>query len=455
MLVSRPRGTNDILPEEAARWRRAEALFHHLFLLYGFGEVRTPVFEHTELFERGVGEASDIVEKEMYTFPDRAGRRLTLRPEGTAPVVRAYLENGLHAAPQPVKLYYVSTPMFRYSRPAAGRYRQFHQSGCEVLGTAEPLADAEVVALARACLEALGLDGVQVLVNSIGCPACRPPYREALRAYYRTRLEETCPDCRRRWERNPLRLLDCKDARCRALAGGAPVPLNHLCDQCRGHLEAVRRFLAAAGVPHRLEPTLVRGLDYYTRTVFELAHPRLGLQASLGGGGRYDGLVEELGGPSTPAAGFALGMERLLETTTELTLAPERPPVVAGRAAGTVSAPWAGLAVRGDGVGGRFLPTLQEMPPPVFVAAAGGEEVRRACLALTMEARRRGLPAELDLMGRSLKAQLKHAARLGARTVLILGEDELARGSVLARDMATGEQREVAREEAVALVAGA
>ncbi len=443
MLVSRPRGTSDILPVEAARWRRVEARLHRLFLLFGFGEIRTPVFEHADLFERGVGEASDIVEKEMYVFPDRAGRRLTLRPEGTAPVVRAYLEGGLKTAPQPVKLYYVSTPMFRYSRPAAGRYRQFHQAGCEVIGAGGPLADAEAVALAHACVEAAVPGGAQVLLNSIGCPECRPSYREALRDHYRDRLAELCPDCRRRWERNPLRLLDCKDPGCRHLAAAAPVPLTHLCSACRAHFEAVRWFLEAAEVPYRIEQALVRGLDYYTRTVFELGHPRLGLQASLGGGGRYDGLVEELGGPRTPAAGFALGMERLLEAAAE-----EEGRGETREQEGDGS----GLAAERGGGGG--LPAWEEAPPLLFVAAAGGEGVRRECLALALAARRRGIPAEIDLLDRSLKAQLKHAARLGATTVLILGEEELARGSVLVRDMADGRQREVAREEALTAVAG-
>lgn len=446
MLVSRPRGTSDILPEEAARWRLAEARLHRLFLLAGFGEIRTPVIEPADLFHRGVGEASDIVEKEMYTFPDRGGRTLTLRPEGTAPAVRAYLENGLTTAPQPVKLYYVGTAMFRYSRPAAGRYRQFHQSGCEVLGAADPLADAEVVALAHACVRAAGAGGAEVLVNSLGCSACRPGYREALREYFHGRLADACPDCRRRWERNPLRILDCKEPGCRALAAGAPVPLDHLCGECGAHFDAVRGHLGAARVPHRIEPTLVRGLDYYTRTVFELPHPRLGTQASLGGGGRYDGLVEALGGPPTPAAGFALGMERLLEAAGEG--ADRAAP--AGRSGAGEPGPAAGPAPGGPGA----VPAVARVPEAVFVAAAGGEETRRASLALALRLRERGVPADLDLMGRSLKAQLKHAARLGCRLVFIVGEEELRRGSVVWRDMAAGEQREVEQGEAVSLAAG-
>lgn len=415
MLIKRPRGTNDLLPAEAARWRAVESRFHRLARLHGYGEVRTPIFEHAELFQRSVGEETDIVEKEMYVFVDRAGRRLALRPEGTAAVVRAYLEAGLSAAPLPVKLYYVSSPMFRYDRPEAGRYRQFHQAGVEVLGSADPAADAEVVALAAELLRDLGLDGVEVRLNSIGCPACRPAYRERLRAYYRSRLGELCPDCRQRFDANPLRLLDCKVDR--GPAEAAPPIAESLCDECTRHFRALQTYLEALGVAWVPDPRLVRGLDYYTRTVFEVTHRGLGAQTSLCGGGRYDGLVAALGGPPTPAVGFAVGLERLL-----LALAAEgREPAAAA-------------------------------PPAVFVAAAG-EGARAAALALAARLRRAGLAAEADLCGRSLRAQLKHADRLGASWAVLMGEEELRRGTATVRDLARGEQEEVPLDQVAAVLA--
>ncbi len=405
MLTQRPRGTNDILPGDASRWRAVESVIHRTAARYGYGEVRTPLFEHTELFQRGVGDDTDIVEKEMYTFLDRGRRSLTLRPEGTAAVVRAYLEGGLAAGSQPVKLYYVSSPMFRYDRPQAGRYRQFHQAGVEVFGTAEPSADAEVIALAVDIFAALGLRGLEVRLNSLGCPACRAAYRDRLRDYFRPRLDQACEDCRRRFDRNPLRLLDCKVDR--ALAAGAPAMTEHLCDDCTRHFRAVQSYLRALGVRCAIDPGIVRGLDYYTRTVFEVVHPGLGAQSSLCGGGRYDGLVEALGGPPTSAVGFAIGMERLL------------------------------LALEAEGV---TLP--KPAGPDVFVAAAG-EATRGEAMALTARLRREGLSAETDLCGRSLKAQMKHAGRLGAAFAVVVGEEELARGAVVLRDMARGEQENV------------
>lgn len=407
MHIARPRGTNDILPDEAARWRRVEGLVHRTCLAHGYGEIRTPVFEHTGLFKRGVGADTDIVEKEMYTFQDRSQRSLTLRPEGTAPVVRAYLEGGLKAGPQPVKLYYVNSPMFRYDRPQAGRYRQFHQAGAEVFGTDDPAADAEVIALAVDILAGLGLRGMAVRLNSIGCPGCRPAYRERLRDHLRPRLDALCPDCRRRFEQNPLRLLDCKVDR-EALAG-APAVTDSLCHECVAHFARVRGYLEALGVDFELDAGIVRGLDYYTRTVFEVTHGGLGAQSSLCGGGRYDGLVEAMGGPPTPAVGFALGVERLL------------------------------LTLRQEGTGETAVPG-----PDVFVAAAGeGDAVRTAALVLAAQLRREGLAAEADLAGRSLKAQMKHAARIGARFAAVVGEDELAWGGVVLRDLTTGDQAEV------------
>lgn len=410
MLTGRPRGTNDILPDEAARWRHVESLYRRTFLCAGYGEIRTPVFEHTELFQRGVGADTDIVEKEMYSFTDRGGRSVTLRPEGTAPVVRAYLEHGLHGQPQPIKLFYVSSPMFRYDRPQAGRYRQFHQAGAEVFGAADPAADAEVIALAAGFFRALGLRGFSVRLNSIGCPGCRPAYRERLRTYYAPHLGAVCDDCRRRFEQNPLRLLDCK--RDRALAAGAPSVLEHLCGDCASHFRAVQEYLHDLGVDFVLDPGIVRGLDYYTRTVFEVVHGQLGAQSSLCGGGRYDGLVEACGGPPTPAVGFALGMERLL------------------------------LTLQQEGVA---LPVSGGLD--VFVAIAGGageaDQARRAAAVLVARLRAEGVSADMDLAGRSLKAQMRYAAKYPARFVAIMGEEELARGTVALRDMERGTQEEL------------
>lgn len=398
-----------MLPREAARWRALESHFHRVAARYGYGEVRTPLIEHVELFQRSVGDDTDIVEKEMYVFEDRAGRRLALRPEGTAGVVRAFLEGGLASAPLPVKLYYVSSAMFRYDRPEAGRYRQFHQAGAEVLGSGDPAADAEVIALAFDLLAGLGLAGLELRLNSIGCPRCRPAYRERLRAHYRTYLDGLCEDCRRRFDGNPLRLLDCKVDR--APAEAAPPLTAFLCDECTRHFRALQHYLDALAVPFVLDARLVRGLDYYTRTVFEVTHGRLGAQSSLCGGGRYDGLVEGLGGPPTPAVGFALGVERLLLALEREGLAPEAP-----------------------------------APPDAFVAAAG-DAVRAEALALAARLRRAGLAVETDLVGRSLKAQLKHAARLGAPVVVVVGEEERARGTVVLRDMERGEQEEVAADD--------
>ncbi len=416
MLTRRPRGTNDVLPVEAARWRALESHIHRLAAAYGYGEVRTPLFEHAELFQRSVGQDTDIVEKEMYVFVDRAGRRLALRPEGTAAVVRAFLEGGLSAAPLPVKLYYAGSAMFRYDRPEAGRYRQFHQAGVEVLGSSDPAADAEVVALAVDLLTGLGLGGLEVRLNSIGCPRCRPAYRERLREHYRPYLDRLCEDCRRRFDGNPLRLLDCKVDR--GPAEAAPPLTAFLCDECTRHFRALQGYLNALGLTYTLDPRLVRGLDYYTRTVFEVTHPRLGAQSSLCGGGRYDGLVEALGGPPTPAVGFALGMERLLLALEAEGLAPAAP---AG--------------------------------PDVFVGAAG-DGVRAEAMALAARLRRSGLTVETDLSGRSLRAQLKHAARLGAPFAVLVGEEELARGAAVLRHLERGEQEEVPLDRLAERLAG-
>jgi len=406
MLTTRPRGTSDILPGEVEKWQYLEQVMRGLCREYGYGEIRLPVFEHTELFVRGVGETTDIVEKEMYTFQDRGGRSITLRPEGTAPAVRAYLENKLYAGPQPVKLFYIG-PMFRYDRPQAGRYRQFHQFGVEVFGAHDPALDAEVISMAMELYARLGLRGLELHLNSVGCPACRQVLREKLQEFFRPHLAEMCPDCRGRFERNPLRMLDCKVEKCRRVGADAPTTLDCLCPACAAHFQSVQEYLQAMGIDYILDSRLVRGLDYYTQTAFEIMAADIGAQSSVGGGGRYDGLIEACGGPPLPGIGYALGMERILLTM--------------------------------ERQGCAFLPSGG---PDVFVAVADAGASREA-VRLLQELRRGGLSADRDYTGRSLKAQMKYAGKLNARFVAILGGEELSRRAVTVKDMATGTQEEV------------
>lgn len=408
--VPRPRGTEDMLPAEAPSWQRLERLARDLAGRYGFGEIRTPSFEHTELIHR-VGESTDVVQKETYDFPDRGGRSLTLRPEGTAPVVRACLQGRLLGGALPVKVFYVTMPAFRYERPEAGRLRQHHQFGCECFGAEGPVADAELMLLLADYLRAAGIRQAVAHLNTIGCAACRPQYRQALQEYYRPLLPGLCPDCQRRFAQNPLRLLDCKIDR--GAADGAPHAADHLCAACAAHFSGLRRLLQTAGLEYVVDHRLVRGFDYYTRTVFEFVHAGIGSQAALGGGGRYDGLVEALGGPPLPAAGFGLGMERLLGA----------------------------LAQEGHG-------PQPAVPPAVFVAGEDTESVFALCTAL----RRAGLAAEQDPLGRSLKAQFRHADRLGVRHVAIVGA---AGGPVVLRDMRAGSQAELAPADVGAAVMAA
>lgn len=410
MKTSAPRGTFDILPEDALRWRWLEEAIRRVFNYYGYQEIRTPVFEHTELFQRGIGETTDIVEKEMYTFTDKGGRSLTLRPEGTAPVVRAYVEHNLYSKGGITKLFYLG-PMFRQERPQAGRFRQFHQFGVELFGTESPLADAEVITVAVELYKELGLTGLEVLVNSIGCPACRGEYQQALLSRLTPVKEELCASCQRRLERNPMRLLDCKNPRCRELTANVPRVTDYLCPACRGHLEKTLLLLDKAGIGYRLEPRLVRGFDYYTRTVFEVISAGLGAQNAVCGGGRYDHLVEEVGGPPVPGVGFASGMERLLLTLEQQ-----------GKFAGFSSAPQV------------FFVVLDEN-----LAAEGFQ--------LATGFRREGIVTEACLEVKSLKAQMRAAGKLQAEFVVILGEDEWKDGQVSVRRMADGQQWRVGCNE--------
>jgi histidyl-tRNA synthetase len=406
MITARPRGTADILPEDAAGWRYVEDTFRRICLEYNFEEIRTPIFEHTELFERGVGDTTDIVEKEMYTFRDKGNRSITLRPELTASVVRAYLENNLNAGPQPVKLFY-NGPMFRYDKPQAGRYRQFHQFGCEVLGSPLPSVDAELIAMIMDFYGRLGLSGLELHINSVGCPTCRAELRARLQDFLRPGLNKLCVNCQGRFNRNPLRILDCKENSCVELSAGAPTTLDCLCNDCAGHFEQVKEYLTRLGVDYQVDNRLVRGLDYYTNTAFEIMASGIGAQSSIGGGGRYDGLVEVVGGPSTPGVGFALGVERIL------------------------------ITMKGQGVDfpGRHR-------PHVFVANADPDSEMEA-FALLFALRKSGLSADKDFLGRSLKAQMKYAGKTGCRFVVILGGNELKRGVAGLKDMASGDQVEM------------
>ncbi|KKM09234.1 histidyl-tRNA synthetase [Clostridiales bacterium PH28_bin88] len=407
MLTTRPRGTNDILPGETEKWQFVESAFRNICGRYGYAEIRIPMFEHTELFLRGVGETTDVVEKEMYTFTDRGGRSITLRPEGTASTVRAFLEHKLFAQPLPAKMYYAG-PMFRYGRPQAGRLRQFHQVGVEVLGAKDPAVDAEVITLAMDFYGELGLQGLELRVNSVGCPHCRPAHRERLKEFLRPVLGELCDTCQGRYERNPMRILDCKSPRCQELVAEAPTTTVSLCSECDRHFRQVLKCLDQVGVNYTVDQHLVRGLDYYTNTTFEIVAAGIGAQSSIGGGGRYDGLVEECGGAPTPGIGFALGLERIL------------------------------LAMEDQNIS---IPVAEAME--VFVATIGPEGEAEAFRVLT-ELRRSGIRAEKDFMGRSLKAQLKHAGKFRARYTVFLGGEEFTRGAVSVRDMVKGIQEEVA-----------
>ncbi|HXF51833.1 MAG TPA: histidine--tRNA ligase [Dehalococcoidia bacterium] len=408
----RPRGTNDILPAEWPYWDYVIDTARRVARRFGYERIQTPVFEDAGVFLRGVGEGTDIVEKEMYIFEDRGGDRLALRPEGTANTMRAYLEHGMANLPQPVRLYYVGA-VYRYDRPQAGRYREHHQFGVEVIGDADPMVDAEVIDVLATLYRELGIADLTLLLNSIGDPACRRGYLETLRSYYETRLDEVCADCRVRFQKNPLRLLDCKNARCQPVIRNAPRITEHLCDACRDHFDALRRYLDALGIPYVVTPTLVRGFDYYTRTVFEFVPPGEGAQSTVGGGGRYDVLMEALGGPPTPGIGFGTGIERIILNLKRLGIDPPSPP-----------------------------------PPDVYVAHASSA-ARVEALRLAADLRRAGLTAVVGSAARSLKSQFRHADALGVRYVAVLGDAELARGVVTLRSLADGTQHEVPRADVV------
>lgn len=417
-MFKAPRGTADILPADQPYWRFVLDTAERLCRRYGYQRIDTPLFEDAALFHRSIGAGTDIVEKETYTFEDRSGDRLTLKPESTAAVCRAYLEHGMHALAQPVKLYYIS-PSFRYERPQAGRYRQFYQFGYEAIGEADPAVDAEAVSLAWDLYKDVGITGLTVLLNSIGDPACRPVYVDALVTYYRGHLDEICGDCKVRLERNPLRLLDCKVPHDQPIIAGAPKTSDYLCEPCKAHFASTRSYLDALGVPYTIEHRLVRGLDYYTRTVFEVVPAdATGQQTAVGAGGRYDGLIEALGGRPTPGIGFAAGIDRMV------------------------------LNLKQQGV-----QVPNPTRPQVYVAHQGGEPARLQALRLAQRLREAGVNTWLGFGDRSLRAQLRHANHLGVVYTAILGEDEVRTREVLLRQMDTGDQEHIMLEQAAFRIA--
>lgn len=404
MSITGIKGMNDILPGDVETWQFIENCARRIFALHGFSEIRMPVVEKTELFCRSIGETTDIVEKEMYTFVDKSETSLTLRPEGTASVMRAFIQHKLYALDPVAKLYYMG-PMFRYERPQKGRYRQFHQIGAEAVGVDDPRIDAQILAMLQHFFDEVGLPDLDLQINSLGCPECRPAYRGQLVAFLEARLDALCDDCKRRYTTNPLRVLDCKASGCGEATTAAPAMIDHLCEGCQTHFTEVRKRLDDIGVRYAVNQRMVRGLDYYTRTTFELLTSDLGAQNAVAAGGRYDGLVRELGGPALPGIGFAMGVERLALLLGNRRQAP--------------------------------------LVPQIFLAALGDAAQQRA-FTLMHQLQRQGIRAEIDYQGRSLKAQMRRADKLGASLVLIVGEDELARGVGQLRVMSDSSQREIA-----------
>lgn len=403
MNIAAIKGMNDILPGEIETWQFLERAAREVFGVYGFSEIRTPIPEKTDLFCRSIGETTDIVEKEMYTFEDKSGTSLTLRPEGTASVIRSFIQNRLYHLDPVSKLFYLG-PMFRHERPQKGRYRQFHQIGVEALGVEHPMIDAQILAMLYQYFLRIDISAVALEINSLGCPECRPQYRRRLIAYLEARLDNLCSDCRRRYLTNPLRVLDCKVPGCRQETADAPAMVEHLCGECEDHFSRVRGYLQALAVPFRVNPRMVRGLDYYVRTTFELVTDQLGSQNAVAAGGRYDGLVESLGGPALPGIGFAIGLERLVLLKNQDLIAPD--------------------------------------VPQLFIAALGEKALEQAFLLMS-RLQAGGIGADMDYLGKSLKAQLRRADKLNAAYSLVLGEDELARGKAQLKNMATGVQTEV------------
>ena len=415
-MINIPKGTKDVLPQDSYKWQYVESIAREVSSLFNVKEIRTPVFEHTELFQRGVGDTTDIVTKEMYTFKDKGDRSITLKPEGTAGAARSFIENGMANGVLPTKMYYI-IPAFRYERPQAGRLREFHQFGVEVYGSEAAQTDAETIFIADTLLKKLGLQ-IKLYVNSIGCPTCRAAYNKALKDFFAPNLDKLCGDCKNRYEKNPLRLLDCKEEGCKAINADAPKILDYLCEDCHAHFEEVKACLTLAGVEYEIDPRIVRGLDYYTRTVFEFVSTSIGAQGTVCAGGRYDGLIEQLGGKATPAVGFAAGIERLL------------------------------IVMEQTGV---EIPTA---PVPTVYIAGMDADCRKKAFALAAQLRLQGVNAEVDLMDRSVKAQFKYADKIGAKYVAVIGGNELAEGKANVKCMADGTNEMVAFEDMVTYFQG-
>ena len=410
MLTNAPKGTKDLLPGQVHKWHYVEGKFADICRRYGFKEIRTPMFEHTEVFARGIGDTTDVVQKEMYTFNDHGNRSITLKPEGTSGAVRAFIEHKQYAEVQPTKYYY-NTDCFRYEKPQSGRLRHFHQFGIEVFGTPNMMADAEVICLAHDFLTDLGITEIELIINSVGCPECRKKYREALKAYLLPHYEELCGTCKERFERNPMRIIDCKSEICQAIVKDAPRMIDYLCDDCRNAFEDLKSNLTAMGIDFTIDPNIVRGLDYYTKTAFEFVTTKIGAQGTVCGGGRYDHLVEELGGPPIPGVGFGLGIERLL------------------------------LLMEANNA---YFP--EENRVDAFIAVMG-DAAKAFGLKLARELRAKGITAEMDTLARNIKGQFKYADRLNARYTLVIGDNELEKGVVSLKDMVKSEQREIKIED--------
>lgn len=406
LITKAIKGTKDVLPKDVHKNQYIEATAFDIASKFGYKEIRTPVFEHTELFQRGVGDTTDVVQKEMYTFDDKGGRSITLRPEGTAGAVRSFLENGLCNEALPQKVCYL-TSCYRYEKPQAGRLREFHQFGVECFGTASPLADAEIIALAKSIFDTLGVRDLSLEINSIGCPKCRAEYHKALKEYFASRKDELCDTCKGRLDRNPMRILDCKSPICHEIAQGAPVVIDYLCDECKEHFEKVQKYLDAQNIEYKINPQIVRGLDYYTKTVFEFVSNSIGAQGTVCGGGRYDGLVEELGGQHTASLGFAMGLERLM------------------------------LLMEAQGC--EF---PQAEKPDLFIVALGEKATLKA-IEIAKDMREEGFSALLDLNQRSVRAQMKYADKLGAKFNVVIGDNEVENKIAKLKNMQTGEESEI------------
>lgn len=412
MQIKRPKGTEDVTPNQVYKWHYVEALMREICALNGYTEIRTPAFEHTELFQRGVGETTDVVQKEMYTFEDKAGRSITLKPEGTSPAVRAFVENGIFNEPQPTKLYYF-TPCFRYEKPQSGRLREHHQFGMEAFGSSDPAVDAEIINGAMTVYKRLGVNSLQLRINSVGCPKCRGEYNQKLKEYLSPKVEHLCETCKDRYNKNPLRIIDCKEERCQQQITDIPFMLHNLCEECSNHFDRFKEALDLIGLEYTIDPKIVRGLDYYTKTAFEIVTNTIGAQGTVCGGGRYDGLIEEVGGPSTPGVGFGMGIERLL-------LVLER----------------AGIEI--------------PAPPAMDLFVVGlGEAGLKESIRLIHKLREKNIKCDRDYMSRSLKAQMKYANKMNAKYVTVIGEDEINNNIIKVKDMAKGQEEEIQLDQLV------